>query len=291
MALVQCMDAKKHITFGDLATDYCRQLTSCFAKAHTVADVFDRYDVKKTSIKSAERERRTKVIAHTKVFQVIEGRNIPDWKKFLSVKENKQALINVFGNFIVKFNQSNPLVPPGNMYYIAGSFGNPEIVKVVSDQEVFDCPDLYSTQEEADTRMILQALHADKRLKNWESKTGSLSKPLIQMWVFSVFILISRWHTPVNCGSKWKTLVVLRTIRSLLHPPIITLTNCDKNLLQVGMQVSIFFVPHARPKFGILPVWQNPLCLHQWNTDGELSRILCIQSTLKETCQQNFPVI
>ena len=57
------------------------------------------------------------------------------------------------------------------------------------------------------------------------------------------------------------------------------------------MQVSIFFVPHARSKFGILPVWQNPLCLHQWNTNGELSRILCIQSTLKETCQQNFSVI
>jgi hypothetical protein len=46
MALVQCMDAKKHRTFGDLATDYCRQLTPCFAKAHTVADVFDRYNVK-----------------------------------------------------------------------------------------------------------------------------------------------------------------------------------------------------------------------------------------------------
>jgi hypothetical protein len=39
------MDAKKHRTFGDLATDYCRQLKSCFAKAHTVTDVFDRYDV------------------------------------------------------------------------------------------------------------------------------------------------------------------------------------------------------------------------------------------------------
>ena len=46
MALAQFMDGKKHKTFGDLATDYCRQLTSCFAKAHTVADVFDRYDVK-----------------------------------------------------------------------------------------------------------------------------------------------------------------------------------------------------------------------------------------------------
>jgi hypothetical protein len=99
------------------------------------------------------------------MFQVIEGRNILDWKKFLSVKENKQALINFFGDFIVKFNQSNPLVPSGNLYYIAGSFGNPEIVNVVSDQEVFGCPDLYSTQEEVDNRMILQALHADKRLK------------------------------------------------------------------------------------------------------------------------------
>jgi hypothetical protein len=72
-------------------------------------------------------------------------------------------------------------VPPENLYYIAGSFGNQEIVKVVSDQEVFDCPDLNSTQEEADTRMILQTLHADKRLKELGSKAESLSKPLIQM--------------------------------------------------------------------------------------------------------------
>jgi hypothetical protein len=59
------------------------------------------------------------VTAHTKVFQVIEVRNIPDWKTFISVKENKQALINFVGDLIVKFNQSNPLVPPGNLYYIA----------------------------------------------------------------------------------------------------------------------------------------------------------------------------
>jgi hypothetical protein len=45
---------------------------------------------------------RTKVTAHTKVFQVIEGRNIPDWKKLLSVKENKQALINCFGDKVSK---------------------------------------------------------------------------------------------------------------------------------------------------------------------------------------------
>jgi hypothetical protein len=54
------------------------------------------------------------VTANTKVFQVIEGRNIPDLKKFLSVKENKQALINLFGDFIVKFcctSQDNQRLP------------------------------------------------------------------------------------------------------------------------------------------------------------------------------------
>ncbi|CAC5417742.1 unnamed protein product [Mytilus coruscus] len=53
---------------------------------------------------------------------------------------------------------------------MAGSFEDPEIAKVISDQEVVECPELFSTQEEADTRMILQALHADKRLKEMEKK-------------------------------------------------------------------------------------------------------------------------
>jgi hypothetical protein len=54
-------------------------------------------------------------------------------------------LINLFGDFIVKFNQSNPLVPPGNLYYIADSFGNAEIVKVVSDQEVLKLTTVLNT--------------------------------------------------------------------------------------------------------------------------------------------------
>jgi hypothetical protein len=53
-----------------------------------VAAIFDRYDIK-NSIKSAERERRSKSFFTAKVVQVIEGRIIPDWKKFLSSGENK----------------------------------------------------------------------------------------------------------------------------------------------------------------------------------------------------------
>ena len=163
-------------------------MTSCFAKAHAIADAFDWYDVK-NSIKS-----------DTKVLQVIEGRNIPDWKKFLSVKENKQALVNIFCDFIVKFNQSNPLVPPGNLYYIAGSFGNPKIVKDVSDQEVFDCPDLYSTQEEADTRIILQALHADK----WLTELGKQGRIIIETSDTNVIVLcIYSYKQMTNTSELW----------------------------------------------------------------------------------------
>ncbi|CAC5389090.1 CCT2 [Mytilus coruscus] len=46
-----------------------------------------------------------------------------------------------------------------NSGFSVGSFEYPEIAKVVSDQEVVECLELFSTQEEADTRMILQALH------------------------------------------------------------------------------------------------------------------------------------
>jgi hypothetical protein len=45
------------------------------------------------SIKSAERDRRSSSFDDHKVFQLIDGRPIPDWKKFLGVNANKQALL------------------------------------------------------------------------------------------------------------------------------------------------------------------------------------------------------
>jgi hypothetical protein len=101
-------------------------------------------------------------------------------------------------------------VPTGNLYYIAGSFGNPEIVNVVSDQEVFDCPDLYSTRE-GGHRMILQASHADKRRTNREeheiATSLSGSPKLAKSWKSGAFSILYTDR------------------RSLVHPPIITLTS------------------------------------------------------------------
>ena len=96
------------------------------------------------------------------------------------------------------------------MYYIAGSFGNPEIVNVVSDQDVFD---MHSTREEADTRMILQALHADKRLKEL-GKQGRLIIKTCDTDAIVLCIYFDKQMT--NNGELWVQMgnvsIVLRTV-------------------------------------------------------------------------------
>jgi hypothetical protein len=73
-------------------------------------------------------------------------------------------------------------------------------VKVVSDQEVFDCPNLYSTQEEADTRMILQALHADNRRK----ELGKQGRIIIKTSDTDVIVLCIYFDTQMtNTSELW----------------------------------------------------------------------------------------
>jgi hypothetical protein len=95
------MNVKLCRTFGDLAISFVQSQLSCFPSASSIIDVFDQYDVEQ-SIKSAECDRRSRTAHATKVFQVIEGRSIPDWKKLMSVTANKQALLRFMGDFIVQ---------------------------------------------------------------------------------------------------------------------------------------------------------------------------------------------
>ena len=55
----------------------------CLQFASVVVDIFDKYDIQ-NSIKKAERDRRPKSVFTAKIYEVIEGRVIPDWKKFIS---------------------------------------------------------------------------------------------------------------------------------------------------------------------------------------------------------------
>jgi hypothetical protein len=47
---------------------------------------------------------------------------------------------------------------------LAGCFQNPETVMTISSGPIDDVPELFSTQEEADTRIILHALLANKKI-------------------------------------------------------------------------------------------------------------------------------
>jgi hypothetical protein len=73
---------------------------SCFQLASVVVDIFDRYDIQ-NSVKKAEWECRSMSVFTAKNYEVIEGRVIPDWKKFISSGENKQSLIRFLGDYIV----------------------------------------------------------------------------------------------------------------------------------------------------------------------------------------------
>jgi hypothetical protein len=105
---------------------------------------------------------------------VIEGRVIPDWKKFISSGENKQSLIRFLGDYIVKHINQNSSLQEGQSLYLAGLFPNPETVKMLKQNGMLDCSCLVSTQEEADTRIILHALYSDKLNKRITFKVALL---------------------------------------------------------------------------------------------------------------------
>jgi hypothetical protein len=51
---------------------------------------------------------------------------------------------------------------PGDSLYIAGPFTDPNVAKKISSVGVSSCADLYCSHEEADTRMLLHVMHADR---------------------------------------------------------------------------------------------------------------------------------
>lgn len=128
MAIIQSLDVKRFSSFGDLLNFYLKQLSTLFQSASTIVDVFDRYDIP-DSIKSTERERRSQAAGGHRVYHVNEGSSIPDWKKFLANKRNKQALVCFIGEFISKSYCASNTLPVGQTLFLAGIFPNPEIVK------------------------------------------------------------------------------------------------------------------------------------------------------------------
>ena len=256
MALVQSLNAKRYSTFGDLAMDFVKMQLDCFSSASTVTDVFDRYDIK-NSIKSAERERRSKSVFSCRVFQVLETRTIPDWKKFLNSGENKQSLIRFLGEYSVKHLTNTSILNEGQTLYLAGAFKSPEIVKMVDYEGVSDCSHLFSNHEEADTRMVLHAMQADTIFR----KNKQQGRIVVKSPDTDVLVLLVHFFPRMsNTSELWfqtgmvtnikdcRRFIPVHELCESLHSVLCTIlpaahavTGCDttSSLFEIGKKISV----------------------------------------------------
>ena len=95
---------------------------------------------------------------------MIGGRSVPPWKKFLAVSANKQSLTRFFCEYIVSHGPAQLSPHPEWKLFLAGGFKDGKGTKCVTSSGVEDMPDMFSTQEEADTRILLHAAFANSEL-------------------------------------------------------------------------------------------------------------------------------
>lgn len=158
MALLQALHEAQFDTFDDLGRVVMRKIQSLLAGNQGVTSVtlvFDRYDVP-FSIKQLERDRRTG--GETTPSYVINGqRTVPNYRKFMKSTINKSALANFLCVYLTDEAQSQ--LEQNQSITLAGGFEDGLQVKVVDHRGVREIPELYSTHEEADTRILLHAIH------------------------------------------------------------------------------------------------------------------------------------
>ena len=161
MALVQMIGKPTTCTnFGELADVYCQSVFSHFTATCSRVDIiFDSY--KTATIKAGTRDHRTS--KGQKIRRIVESRNVKlpaNWQNFLNLYENKQNLIQ----FLTKelLNKAKGL-PADKELIIAGGCETPDLV--ISSTYAISKEHLCSTQEEADTRIILHAIDASRNKK------------------------------------------------------------------------------------------------------------------------------
>ena len=161
MAVIQSMKGDQYKTFDDIGRAYLQGLILCFSMGDTVIDVFDRYDHKE-SVKQSERDKRQACGPAGRQYQVISGRSVPPWRKFLNNHANKAALASFLCQYIIDNTKSHLDQHPTHKIYLAGGFSDGIVTKSLSSGLLQDVSELFCTHEEASTRMVLHAMSANE---------------------------------------------------------------------------------------------------------------------------------
>ena len=147
-------------SFDALALSYFKQLLIGLQKAGTVVEVFDRYD-DDNSVKTAERECSAGSTTACKQYQVIGGRLVHPWKRFLDVPSNKQSLKNFLCECVVSHASHWLEIHTTCTLLAVGAFVDGEVVKSISSRGIVKERRFASTKEEADIKMLMHAGFAD----------------------------------------------------------------------------------------------------------------------------------
>lgn len=162
MAELQKVDVNNTKTFDELCQNICYKIVALLKICLEVHIIFDRYD-DELSPKSLEHDKRYGGNA-SKLYEVVASRPLPDWKLFMSSNDNKQNLNKFICESIEKFAQTCKLLKnhPEKKIYLAGGYAERNITKILSSSGAIIEEKLSSNHSEADTRIILHALHASK---------------------------------------------------------------------------------------------------------------------------------
>ena len=158
MALLQQLTKCEANTFGDLADEILSMLIG-MAKHHQstrvdfVGDLYPR-----ASIKGTERERRANAGA-----QVVQIYGREQWQKFMATGTNKEALMQFLFECRSK---CNPVVLGSIPVYVTHGNECHCIAPSENGAVAEEIQELQCDQEEADTRMLLHALHASRNHEN-----------------------------------------------------------------------------------------------------------------------------
>ena len=133
--------------------------------------VFDLYG-KEDSIKAFERARRKAADPRMINISGPQTRIPKQWSKFMSSSKNKSVLTA----FLCKdWTEKCPaLIPEGKQFVIGGGFQDNIFAICIDRQGATPIPELFSNQEEADTRMLLHANHCKEncdRIVFWSPDT------------------------------------------------------------------------------------------------------------------------
>jgi len=145
-------------TFGSLAETILSTGIMLSPGCQRIDIVFDTY--KDISIKSLERERRARVFLEERLDNLSAGQRIRNWKGLLSSSKGKKAMLRFLCKEMKDEKYSRKLVQRLIISIESECY-------CLTNNGVSSVAELISTQEEADTKILLHAKHAAQEGFNW----------------------------------------------------------------------------------------------------------------------------